>query len=213
MSKEFSRISIEHLCSWILKEYDETQQIFGIHKDLFFTPRANDPFTMNRYGQFMETPIGVAAGPHTQMAQNLIAAWLCGSRYLELKTCRRSTNSSQQAMHSTSGRVTTANGTGTAPRRLFRRLSQRLDHAAPASPQVRLAANAAAASSSTCASATPRRNLKIERADLLERMNDSSAQLKENCRHYARSTRKLTKSIFGTASDNITLSAMHAARR
>lgn len=86
MSKEFSRISIEHLCSWILKEYDETQQIFGIHKDLFFTPRANDPFTMNRYGQFMETPIGVAAGPHTQMAQNLIAAWLCGSRYLELKT-------------------------------------------------------------------------------------------------------------------------------
>ncbi|HAE39676.1 MAG TPA: putative selenate reductase subunit YgfK, partial [Candidatus Riflebacteria bacterium] len=86
MSKEFSRISIEHLCSWILKDYDETQQIFGIHKDLFFTPRESDLFTMNRFGQFLETPIGVAAGPHTQMAQNLIAAWLCGSRYLELKT-------------------------------------------------------------------------------------------------------------------------------
>ena len=86
MSKEFSRISIEHLCSWILKEYDETQQIFGIHKDLFFTPKENDPFTLTRFGQFLETPLGVAAGPHTQMAQNLIAAWLCGSRYLELKT-------------------------------------------------------------------------------------------------------------------------------
>ena len=86
MSKEFSRISIEHLCSWILKDYDESQQIFGIHKDLFFTPRESDLFTMNRFGQFLETPIGVAAGPHTQMAQNLIAAWLCGSRYLELKT-------------------------------------------------------------------------------------------------------------------------------
>lgn len=86
MSKEFSRISIEQLASWILREYDETQQIFGIHKDLFFTPKADDPFTMTRYGQFMESPIGVAAGPHTQMAQNLIAAWLCGSRYLELKT-------------------------------------------------------------------------------------------------------------------------------
>lgn len=86
MSKEFSRIDIEQLASWILREYDETQQIFGIHKDLFFTPKADDPFSMTRYGQFMETPIGVAAGPHTQMAQNLIAAWLCGSRYLELKT-------------------------------------------------------------------------------------------------------------------------------
>ncbi|GAB4270419.1 MAG: putative selenate reductase subunit YgfK [Candidatus Rifleibacteriota bacterium] len=86
MSKEFSRISIEHLCSWILKEYDETNQIFGIHKDLFFKPSDKDPFTFTRYGQYLETPIGVAAGPHTQMAQNIIAAWLCGSRYLELKT-------------------------------------------------------------------------------------------------------------------------------
>lgn len=86
MSKDFSRISIEHLCSWILKEYDETDQIFAIHKDLFFHPGEEDPFTMTRYGRHLETPIGVAAGPHTQMAQNIIAAWLCGSRYIELKT-------------------------------------------------------------------------------------------------------------------------------
>ena len=86
MSKEFSRISIEHLASWILREYDETSHIFGIHKDLFFVPKHDDPFTMTRYGQHLESPIGVAAGPHTQMAQNLISAWLCGSRYLELKT-------------------------------------------------------------------------------------------------------------------------------
>lgn len=86
MSREFSRISIEHLASWILREYDETSQIFGIHKDLFFVPKQDDPFTMVRFGQHLESPIGVAAGPHTQMAQNLIAAWLCGSRYLELKT-------------------------------------------------------------------------------------------------------------------------------
>lgn len=86
MSKEFSRISIEHLCSWILKEYDESNQIFGIHKDLFFTPEAEDPFKLKRYGCNLETPLGVAAGPHTQMAQNIVAAWLCGARYIELKT-------------------------------------------------------------------------------------------------------------------------------
>ncbi|MCK7538383.1 MAG: hypothetical protein MZV63_49240 [Marinilabiliales bacterium] len=31
-------------------------------------------------------PLGVAAGPHTQMAQNIVAAWLMGARYIELKT-------------------------------------------------------------------------------------------------------------------------------
>ena len=34
----------------------------------------------------METPLGVAAGPHTQLSQNILAAWLCGARYIELKT-------------------------------------------------------------------------------------------------------------------------------
>jgi len=41
---------------------------------------------MQRYGQLLETPIGVAAGPHTQLSQNIIAAWLTGARYIELKT-------------------------------------------------------------------------------------------------------------------------------
>ena len=41
---------------------------------------------MRRYGQLLETPLGVAAGPHTQLSQNLISAWLTGARYLELKT-------------------------------------------------------------------------------------------------------------------------------
>jgi putative selenate reductase len=41
---------------------------------------------MARYGEMLETPVGVAAGPHTQLAVNIIAAWLCGARYIELKT-------------------------------------------------------------------------------------------------------------------------------
>jgi len=32
------------------------------------------------------TPVGPAAGPHTQMAQNIVLAWLAGSRIIELKT-------------------------------------------------------------------------------------------------------------------------------
>ena len=77
--------NIEKLVKWVLE--DEKQgQIFGIHKDLFFEPKTTDPFRMRRYGQLLETPLGVAAGPHTQLSQNLIAAWLTGARYLELKT-------------------------------------------------------------------------------------------------------------------------------
>ena len=41
---------------------------------------------MMRYGRELETPVGVAAGPHTQLAVNIISAWLCGARYIELKT-------------------------------------------------------------------------------------------------------------------------------
>ena len=58
----------------------------GMPGSLFFKPDPGDPFRMMRYGRELETPIGVAAGPHTQLALNIIAAWLCGARYIELKT-------------------------------------------------------------------------------------------------------------------------------
>ena len=58
----------------------------GIPGSLFFRPEPEDPFRMIRYGHVLETPVGVAAGPHTQLSQNIIAAWLCGARYIELKT-------------------------------------------------------------------------------------------------------------------------------
>lgn len=54
--------------------------------DLFFRPSPQDPFRFKRYGKILDNPIGVAAGPHTQLAQNIISSWLYGARYLELKT-------------------------------------------------------------------------------------------------------------------------------
>lgn len=61
-------------------------QVFGIYQSQFFQPKLSDPFRMKLFGQTLATPIGPAAGPHTQMAQNIVSAWLCGSRYIELKT-------------------------------------------------------------------------------------------------------------------------------
>ncbi|MEA2077405.1 MAG: FAD-dependent oxidoreductase [Candidatus Marinimicrobia bacterium] len=60
--------------------------IFGVYSSLFFIPNKSDNFKTSIFGQELETPIGLAAGPHTQMAQNIIAGWLCGARYIELKT-------------------------------------------------------------------------------------------------------------------------------
>ncbi len=85
MSDTFTCYPIEDLVQWIFAE-EKTGFIFGIPGDLFFVPDKSDPFRMLRYGQILETPIGVAAGPHTQMAQNIISSWLTGARYMELKT-------------------------------------------------------------------------------------------------------------------------------
>jgi len=85
LSDKLTTSPITTLLRWILNE-ERSGHIFGITKELFFTPSDGDPFRMHRYGRTLETPIGVAAGPHTQLAQNIISAWLCGARYIELKT-------------------------------------------------------------------------------------------------------------------------------
>ena len=85
MSDQFSPISISKLLTWILEEEKEST-IFGVHRDLFYRPETPNPLAIQRYGQWLDNPLGVAAGPHTQLSQNIILSWLCGARYIELKT-------------------------------------------------------------------------------------------------------------------------------
>jgi putative selenate reductase len=50
------------------------------------------PYALNNFfpgaltSQCLATPVGPSAGPHTQLSQNIISAWLCGGRFMELKT-------------------------------------------------------------------------------------------------------------------------------
>jgi len=85
MSDRLYPLEITHILNWMLSDL-ERGKILGISRDMVFTPRADDPFRMERYGQMLETPVGVAAGPHSQMAQNIVLSWLTGARYQELKT-------------------------------------------------------------------------------------------------------------------------------
>ena len=86
MSDRFQPISMEQLTDWVFTELDQKNSIFGIPRASFFVPSESDRFRLTNYGQELETPFGVAAGPHTQMAQNIVVSWLVGARFIELKT-------------------------------------------------------------------------------------------------------------------------------
>lgn len=82
MSDIMRPISIDNLFDWILSEFKTKHTVFGVRE--FF--KADPNKTIELFGETMETPIGPAAGPQTQLAQNLISAYLTGSRFFEVKT-------------------------------------------------------------------------------------------------------------------------------
>ncbi|MFZ0471237.1 MAG: putative selenate reductase subunit YgfK, partial [Bacteroidales bacterium] len=86
MPAKFYPVSLSQLLRLLLHELDNETGVFGIPQELFFAPRENEPLRTEIFGHRLHSPLGVAPGPHTQLAQNIVAAWLMGSRYIELKT-------------------------------------------------------------------------------------------------------------------------------
>jgi putative selenate reductase len=86
MSGLFQPITADQLFSWVFSELDSHDAVFGIPRAHFFMPGSDSVYESVVFGHRLGTPFGPAAGPHTQMAQNIVAAWLCGARYIELKT-------------------------------------------------------------------------------------------------------------------------------
>ena len=86
MSDRFHPLPLQILSSWIADELEAKDSVFGIPRSLFFEPGIHSAIQSTVYGHFLETPLGVAAGPHSQLAQNIVVAWLCGARFIELKT-------------------------------------------------------------------------------------------------------------------------------
>ena len=82
MSDIMRPLSFSHLMNWILREYRTTQSIFGVSKLV----RRGDGRALPIFDEKIETPFGPAAGPHTQLAQNIVAAYAAGCRFFELKT-------------------------------------------------------------------------------------------------------------------------------
>ena len=75
-------IPFGQLMDWILTEYRAQGSIFGMRA---LYRRAESP-APRLFGAKLEAPYGPAAGPHTQLAQNIITAYAAGARFFELKT-------------------------------------------------------------------------------------------------------------------------------
>ncbi len=86
MTAQMHPLPFPDLLRWALSERAAARSVFGVPESLFYVPSHRRFETRRPFGALVGTPFGPAAGPHTQMAQNIAAAWLCGARYIELKT-------------------------------------------------------------------------------------------------------------------------------
>jgi putative selenate reductase len=67
-------------------EPEKQQTIFDLPLKKMYMPDPTLDTSVKFHGKVAANPVGPAAGPQTQMAQNLVLSWLGGSRIMELKT-------------------------------------------------------------------------------------------------------------------------------
>ena len=84
LEKPFRPLALDRLARWIFEGLERQDTVLGIPKQNFQIPHPR--LAREMFGHTVAAPLGVAAGPHTQLAQNIVASWLCGARFIELKT-------------------------------------------------------------------------------------------------------------------------------
>ena len=82
MSDIMRPIPFSQLMNWIIEEHKTQGAVFGVRKMV----TANQEGALPIFDERIETPFGPAAGPNTQLAQNIIASYVAGARFFELKT-------------------------------------------------------------------------------------------------------------------------------
>ena len=82
MSDKMTCMSFAQLMNWVIREHDTKGTVFGVRRPY----RADREKDWKIFDRSLETPIGPAAGPNSQLAQNIIASYYAGARFFELKT-------------------------------------------------------------------------------------------------------------------------------
>ncbi len=84
MSERMYPIPFASLMQWMVTEYAREGELFGVHKAYKPTGKM-----LPIFGETIETPFGPAAGPNSQLAQNIIASYMAGARFFEVKTVQK----------------------------------------------------------------------------------------------------------------------------
>ncbi len=83
---ELTPIPLPLLLRRALLEYEREGKIFDLPQNRFFRGLPGLDLSAEFHGKRAATPFGPAAGPHGQLAQNIVLSWLGGGRIIELKT-------------------------------------------------------------------------------------------------------------------------------
>ncbi len=83
---ELTPVPFADLVRRMRREVETAEAIFDLPVKKWWTPDPELDFGATHFNRRAATPVGPAAGPHTQLAQNIVLSWLAGSRIIELKT-------------------------------------------------------------------------------------------------------------------------------
>jgi putative selenate reductase len=83
---ELQPIPFPDLVRRMRSEIEAAGSIFDLPVRKWWVPSEEMDFSAPHFGHRASTPVGPAAGPHTQLAQNIVLSWLAGSRIIEIKT-------------------------------------------------------------------------------------------------------------------------------
>ncbi|WP_243342527.1 putative selenate reductase subunit YgfK [Anaerococcus sp. AGMB09787] len=85
MSEFMRPIAFADLLNWAMEEYKNEGKVFGLRKEAFYKNESNTKLR-TIFGDEISSCVGPAAGPQSQLAQNIVTAYLAGARFIELKT-------------------------------------------------------------------------------------------------------------------------------
>lgn len=83
---DLTPIPLPILVNRMFRELEAKKSAFHLPRFKFAKAAAGRDLSTSIFGRRAATPFGPAAGPHTQLAQNIVLSWLAGGRVIELKT-------------------------------------------------------------------------------------------------------------------------------
>lgn len=83
---DLTPIPLPVLVNRMFRELEAKKSAFHLPRFKFAKAAGGRDLSISVFGRRAATPFGPAAGPHTQLAQNIVLSWLAGGRVIELKT-------------------------------------------------------------------------------------------------------------------------------